>query len=457
MDTHFGLNMVSQKSMSSRGTVYVIHLFVILMVLIQTPRSILVLSDRNVTQIDEMRSGRSSQVPIAIVIAACNEDLDWLFENPRISCTKHAVFVYDRCSELGEKTSPSGIPSRLRNCTHRRSLQNISSHRGRAHHAFLTHITSQWSNLHDVTAFLKGSNIHDNEKLLALHENISYLSLAPDYHTDIYGSRRGRALLGIEDKYSYTVSSLERMQVHSLRELDMSTQYVSFRSVFAASASQLRRNSIADYHELLNFVQEGHSMAGCNEWCSKSCPNCEILERAWASLLGCGNSFTPFHDVHEQPNIIWNDVHPRRCLIVPEPVVQLDVMHFGNSDSVCFTESSEDITRKVYIAGILRLDLALRQTDSVSLAECRPKVYNLSSFASSIQHSLGIKVLIGVEDRQNLIFNPVADTTELLAKYIGQLSLGGRRISASMADKNFEKEMKARALIINSLVSAEAT
>ena len=197
-------------------------------------------------------------------------------------------------------------------------------------------------------------------------------------------------------------------------------------------------------------------MPGRDDWGSKSCPNCEILERAWASLLDCGNEFTPFHDVHEQPHVLWNDVHPRRCLTVPEPVVQVNVVECGNSDAFCFHDSTEHVARQVYVAGVLRLDLALRPIDSVSLADYPRKIYRRASFVSQMWSTLRINVLFGAGDREHLIVDPKTNTTELLVKMASLLSHGGRKTKVTFNNKHSENIKNGEALIKEAFISAES-
>jgi hypothetical protein len=226
----------------------------------------------------------------------------------------------------------------------------------------------------------------------------------------------------------------------------LKTQFVSFRSVFAVSSSQLYKNTEADYREILNFVLEGNSMTNCDELCSQSCPNCEIVERIWPSLLHCGSSFTPFHEAHDQRSSLWNEVFPRRCLKATEPVIQLDVLDCGDAYMICFADSAEDLTKQIYVAGLLRLDLSLKREDSRILANSK-NMYEKQYFISQIRSNLGINVLSEDGYLHYQVVDPRTDTNEALVKILNTMNVG-RVSTLTISSEGSATRKKGKALIM---------
>ncbi len=365
---------------------------------------------------------RAAQAPFAIVIATCDESLDWLFTSPSFSCSKYDIYIYDRCP-LGNKTlSSPEMNSRLQSCTYYTALQNSSPHNGKSHEAFLTHILKKWTRLHKVTAFLKGTALHDHNKLMAMNEENSFISLAPDVYTDDFRSRRGRAIHGlVGKKKTYSEMALSKLRVLSLQNISLATQYISFRSIFSASSSQIYKNTEAEYRELLDFVLEGHNMTECDEQCSKLCPNCETIERLWSSILHCSDPFTPFHEAHEQPEKVWNDVYPKRCSTAAEPLIKLDVSYCEDPHSICFIDSVKDVIKQVYVAGILRLDLALSEKQSTYGRHIK---YDKKHFVSKIRSQLGIDVLSEASVVDQYVVDPRDHTEEALLTILHKMNVG---------------------------------
>lgn len=350
-----------------------------------------------------------SPASVGIVVAACEDRLDWLLTDPEIRCSTHDLFVYDRCPSGKYLGSHQNSSAHLKSCVQYFDLSGWTSDFGKAHHAFLTHILTRYDRLNPVTAFLKGSNIHDREKLLNLDEHVAYTSLAPSYPVK---GRRGKATMGLDDqKLRYGRKSLESLRLDSVPILSLGADYVSFRSAFAASSQQIGLVTRKDYTKLLDFVLSGHDMENCDNICSQSCPNCEVLERVWPSILHCGSCFTPFHEVHDKPELMWNAVHPNQCSSDGNPLLLLKAKNCGEENSICFQEALDDVVKLVYIAGIHRWNLTIESWNE-TINDAKKEAYDMKNLQTRLQTDLGIQILTNVSGYP-IIKDRVCDTTSL--------------------------------------------
>jgi len=331
---------------------------------------------------------------VGIVIAACNNNLTWL-ARANLNCNRHDILIYERCSRT-ERAVLKLAPRSLSGCTSFISLGHATA--GKAHHAYVEHIIRNWARMHPITAFLKDSEIHSHDRLSSLHRGISYQSLAADAAPI---GRRGRATTGLR---AYMISYGQKASAR-FTEVDggFRNRYVSFRSLFAASAYQIHRNSKQLYLNILSFATDNVTLTRRGQ-----CLNCAVLERLWADLMHCGDRYTAFHKLHAVEHSVWNRVLPRTCIGKGGPLMAIDVI-FVSLNAVCLEIDLEHVARRLYLAGLLRWDVLLISTTGVCLTQ---DTYDTTDLLSQIFKQLGLIALTRAPNEYERLTRTLCNSTE---------------------------------------------
>ncbi len=374
---------------------------------------------------------------VGVVISTCNSSLLWL-ETANLTCDVHDIFVYMRCQRTTQKVNDD-FTSHLDACVTYIPLEKTSSGQGRAHHAYLSHIIRNWKHLHPITAFLKDTNIHSASALARLHSGVDYKSLAD---TRLSESKRGRASWGLEAfKTAQWPQKLKRATHPAYACKSLTERFVSFRSVFAASDKQLRRNSITFYNDLLTFVLEEHDgeedCVDLSPVCQERCPNCELLERLWAEILLCGDLFTPFHAAHSTQENYSSSVQPKVCYTNGAPLMLVSAT-IDSKKRICFDDEFEESMLSLYLAGMLRWDIILASS-SEACSRGMSIVYDASHFKNRIRDDLGLQVLEKVPEGYKII-DLFTDSQNKLAEIVLELAKIEDRVAVHV---HFETDVSA--------------
>ena len=168
----------------------------------------------------------------------------------------------------------------------------------------------------------------------------------------------------------------------------LKSQYVSFRSLFAVSDKRLQESSKSVYLSLLEFVRKDHEMKNCDATCASACPNCEVLERMWGSILNCADRFTRFHRIHSQGDQMWNIVRPRTCYDENKSAMHpsLAVEVCATSGTISFGGDPTAVTFGIYVAALLRWQVTLVQNCRLS----QEQTYDFHHFQSHVSGELGL-------------------------------------------------------------------
>ena len=400
-----------------------------------------------------------------IVIAACKGSLEWLNKSG-VSCDEHDIFVYERCVRETRKksTAMQTIPPQLLACTTFVILENVSERTGKAHQAYLHHIVHSWNKLHSISAFLKDTNFHSEALVAKLNQGIDFKNLGAE--TPPVG-RRGPASLGLSTaKLTYArQNSPHLINASHPQDYKLDSRYVSFRSVFAASSRQLRIHSKGFYSYLMDFVTKNTNISDCDDSCASWCPACEIFERIWADILRCGERFTPFHAIHSQFDLLWNQVEPKTCYSQGAPLLM--VLASDNGGSLCFESGVEELIRSIYIAGILRWDIWL--SNKLELCPSNHGNYSRSHFINHIEIQLGLHVRMHAHDYERVAWESLSCDVNLncaagrhsIHKVVTALKgIEGRRVVIPSFFRNqlFEGEMYDKgALLVKSTLQQIGT
>ena len=332
------------------------------------------------------------------------------------------------------------MPSRLGDCVFVDVLQNVSNVTGKAHQAYLAHIVRRWDNLNNVTAFLKDSNVHSFHRLASLQEGIAFTSLSADGPP---AGRRGQGVMGLtaqkieygEERKRLFLGNISKSTI-GYDDISLKNRYVSFRSVFAASARRIREINLSHYQALLRLVNEGHDMHDCDDICAKACPNCEILERLWSTTLLCGDRYSQYHKLFQKN--MWNIVRPRSCFHDGGPLVSIRgaIDTSGANSTICLADR-HDAVIGIHLAGLLRWDILLEPSEKTpSSLFCRGAGNSMQldahEFLQLVETDVGLNVLFRADrhkgapsgnfpcEGQRVCKETVEDILERLGRFEGQ-------------------------------------